>query len=554
MKKSLKYYLLCSFIVNSFLLHIAAAADQHPNTDKKQTIKAIYIPLADHYAGIVAYEKYRDRMKLADYQIERMKSWPLLRAYFMSGEVDMAYIACPQAMDMFREKPNFRWVSLMQRDGNALAINELLNAQVNLAEKRKNRKPDAKVAQAFARMKDKFGSPTECGVPHMQSTHTVVLYKYLKDHGMTLGLGKGRNKDVIAVGIPPPKSPAFIKKKESRGKPASFEQSLPWADVVETHNFGHVAWYSKDVLPWPDGHVECIAIATDICIKNKRQALQEVIYYIHKAGLDIEAARIADQNNDKHDSPEMIAIAEMVRKHIPEHDPESIFHSLRLDLNVINYKNLNLDKPGLKQIMDLAVEGGILKKPIDIHKFADNSFATEITYLAQSDVLGVAEEITQTTKAKLDEYILMLKEFAANPALIKAVEQQNSKDISLDQIKAIDREWIEGKRESFALSLQNNSTGQLLRKKVLSNPELFTEMLLCDEQGAVISEYPITSDYWQGDENKFTACYNDRDGKPFIGPLEFDQSSLSYSVQISVPVKNEITTIGVLVTGIRNLK
>ena len=42
---------------------------------EKQTIKAIYIPLADHYPGIVAYETYLDKMVKADYQIERMKSW-----------------------------------------------------------------------------------------------------------------------------------------------------------------------------------------------------------------------------------------------------------------------------------------------------------------------------------------------------------------------------------------------------------------------------------------------------------------------------------------------
>jgi len=46
---------------------------------EKQSIKAIYIPLADHYSGIVAYEKYRDQMEKADYTIERMKSWPLIR-------------------------------------------------------------------------------------------------------------------------------------------------------------------------------------------------------------------------------------------------------------------------------------------------------------------------------------------------------------------------------------------------------------------------------------------------------------------------------------------
>ncbi len=340
--------------------------------DARQPIKAIYIPLADHYAGIVAYEKYRDRMQQADYTIERMKSWPLLRAYFMSGEVDMAYIICPQAMDMFREDPKFRWVSLMHRDGNALAINDLLNDRIGLPRERLQRKPDAKVANALVAAKQLRGEPTECGVPHLHATHTVVLYKYLKDHGRTLGLGRGRDKDVVAIEVPPPKSPSFIKKKNSRGIPASFEQSLPWADVVETEGFGHVAWYSKDVMPWPNGHVECIAIATDDCIKNKAEALKEVVHYIHQAGLDIEQARHAGE-------AAMAPIVDMIRKHIPEHNADAIVQSLRSDLHVINYRNLNVDKGGLRQIMDLAVEGGILRAPIDIDDFANEDFGTEMT-------------------------------------------------------------------------------------------------------------------------------------------------------------------------------
>jgi len=217
-----------------------------------------------------------------------------------------------------------------------------------------------------------MGRPSECGVPHLLSTHTVVLYKYLKDHGMGLNLGSGTDKDVVAIEVPPPKSPAFIKKQNSRGTPASFEQSLPWADVVETKRFGHVAWYSKDVVPWPNGHVECIAIATDDSIKNKKEALKEVIHYIHKAGQDIEMAR-------REGGAAMTAISEMIRKHIPEHNQEAIVQSLRPDLNVINYRHLNVDKAGLKHIMDLAVEGSIIKKPIDIGAFADERFATQIT-------------------------------------------------------------------------------------------------------------------------------------------------------------------------------
>ena len=355
------------------LMIISFPSGQVAYSQEKETITAIYIPLADHYPGIVAYEKYRDKMQYADYRIERMKSWPLLRARFMSGEVDMAFIICPQAMDMFRKKPNFRWVSLIHRDGNALAINDLLNADVNLPNERLLRHPDKKVAEAFAKAKRKLGRPTECGVPHLHATHTVVLYKYLRDHGKTLGLDRGEDNDVIAIEVPPSKSPIFIKKKNSRGIPASFEQSLPWADVVETKGFGHVAWYSKDVMKWPPhGHVECIVIATDACIREKPKALREVIHHIHQAGLDIEAGR-------KEGGAGMTAITNMIRKHIPEHNEQAIIESLRPDLNVINYRHLNVDKAGLKQIMDLAVEGGILREPIDIDAFADESFATEIT-------------------------------------------------------------------------------------------------------------------------------------------------------------------------------
>ncbi len=343
------------------------------NVQAKEVIKAAYIPLADHYAGIVAYEKYRDQMQYADFQIKRMKSWPLLRSYFLGkgSDVDMAFVMSPLAMDMFHEKPEFRWVGQMHRDGNALAINDLLNQDVNLPAKRIDRKPDEKVANAFAKASKTKGKPIKVGVPDLLSTHSVVLYKYLKEHGKILAVGRGKTEDVVIIPIAPPKAPAFIKKNNSRGKPAAFQQSLPWADVVETQNFGKVAWYSKDVLVWPNGHVECIALAKDTSIANKNKAIKEVIYFIQKAGEDIEQAR-------RKGGDSMLEIAKMVRKHIPEHNQEAIIQSLRPDLNVINYRHLNIDKPGIKVIMDLAVEGGILKQKIDLDAFSDPQFSTEM--------------------------------------------------------------------------------------------------------------------------------------------------------------------------------
>jgi len=357
---------------NVFLFASVSMICSTTSADERTPISAAYIPLADHYAGIIAYEKYRDQMKKAEFSIHRMKSWPLLRGYFLDGMSDMAFVMSPLAMDMYNQSPTFRWVGQMHRDGNALAINDIINSYVDLPEKRIDRKPNRKVADAYTLVKESLGRPSQVGVPSLLATHMVVLYKYLKEHGKTLGIGTGSEHDVVAVAVPPAKAPAFIQRQNIKGVAASFEQSLPWADVVETQKFGHVAWYSKDVMPWPKGHVECIALASDLAIKNKREALQEVIYYIHLAGLDIEKAR--EEGGDA-----MKEIAAMVRRHIPEHNEQAIIQSLRIDLNVINYKNLNVEKAGIKMIMDLAVEGEILREPIDLDQFTDESFATEIT-------------------------------------------------------------------------------------------------------------------------------------------------------------------------------
>ena len=337
----------------------------------KQTVHALYIPLADHYAALVAYERYRDEMKHADFQIEKMKNWDLLRAYFQSGEVDMAFVMSPLAMSMYQEKPHFKWIGLMHRDGNALAINDLIYERLELASQRKDRKPNKQVAEAIGKIHQENGKSILIGMPHLLSTHTVVLYRYLKEHGLKLTLVEDPSAEVRAVAVPPSKSPSFIKSKSNRAEAAAFEQSLPWADVVETGGYGHVAWYSKDVMPWEYGHVECIALATDKSINKKQEAIKEIMFFIHRAGADIENAR-------KLGGEPLEDIVDIIRKHIPDHNREAIIASLDPHLRVINYQNLNIDKEGLQQIMDFAVEGGILKKPIDIDVFADSRFRVEM--------------------------------------------------------------------------------------------------------------------------------------------------------------------------------
>ncbi|EWH10939.1 hypothetical protein DS2_06596 [Catenovulum agarivorans DS-2] len=332
-------------------------------SQQKQPIVALYIPLADHYAALVAYEKYREQMKFADFQIKQMQSWDLLRAYFYSEQADMAFVMSPLAMDMFLERANFRWIGLMHRDGNALAINDAVARKVRLATKRQQRKPTAELALALKELSHHQIRPLEIAVPHIKSTHSVVLYKFLSQYNVSVGFDVHKNVDIRLVGIAPPKAPLHIKAQSNRGIAAAFQQSLPWADVVETGGFGHVAWYSKDVLQWPKGHVECITLAKDASILHKKDAVLEVKHFIQQAGADIELAKTEG-------GAALEQIVQIIQKHIPAHNRAAVVASLSPQLNAINYHDLELDKAGLELVMKYAVRAGILSQPIDIEEFA----------------------------------------------------------------------------------------------------------------------------------------------------------------------------------------
>lgn len=163
------------------------------------------------------------------------------------------------------------------------------------------------------------------------------------------------------------------------------------------------------------------------------------------------------------------------------------------------------------------------------------------------------DRISPRMHSIIETHTLRIKSWAASPLLIEAVREQNEKRMPLEEIQRIDSDWIAGRADDLATALVHNGVGRYLRGRIDKNKQLYTEAFLCDNQGAVVGEFPKTSDYWQGDEDKFIMCYNNGKGRDYAGPLEFDESTGIYSVQVSVPVLDEGKTIGVLVVGLNNI-
>ncbi|MFQ5546369.1 MAG: PDC sensor domain-containing protein [Acidiferrobacterales bacterium] len=154
-------------------------------------------------------------------------------------------------------------------------------------------------------------------------------------------------------------------------------------------------------------------------------------------------------------------------------------------------------------------------------------------------------------KVVLAPKIMAVKRLAANLSVVDAVKAQNAEETSIEQIKQIDEKWRATKTlTAFKRSLQRNPAGRFLRRHVRRNPT-YGEAFLTDKRGANVAAYPATSDYWQGDETKFTASYDDGKGQVFVGDVEYDESSQTHAAQVSVPVIDQGKAIGVLVMGVQ---
>ncbi len=342
----------------------------------KVPITAVGLPLADHYAAIVAYEKYHDQMQEVDFHFKILPGPELVRAAFLSdSSIDVAFNVAPMVLDMFAQTPTFKWVSLVHRDGNALAINLTLLKELQLPSDKRSRLPDAKLASAIRSYKQNHGGPVRIAIPSKLSTHSAILYKYLRDQGLSFGFQRSDNVDVLLEIVKPPNALTFLKKQDARARAAAFEQSLPWPELSESANNGRIAWYSKDVMSHDKGHVECIAIAKNETIRNKRAALAEVITYLHRAGEDIEIAR-------RQGGGPLDEIVTLIQRHIPAHSRDAILQSLRDDLYTINYLNLNIDenaKQSMLNIMELSLEAGFLAQQVDLDQLVDESFNSPAT-------------------------------------------------------------------------------------------------------------------------------------------------------------------------------
>ena len=147
--------------------------------------------------------------------------------------------------------------------------------------------------------------------------------------------------------------------------------------------------------------------------------------------------------------------------------------------------------------------------------------------------------------------------FANDPALVSAIIAQNAVTAAYDQAKidALDVQWraeVGTASKPLIDATLANAASQYLAGVQEASGGKYTEIFAMDAKGLNVGQSTLTSDYWQGDEDKFTASFGAGADAVHVGEVEQDESTQIFQSQVSVPITDPATgaVIGAITVGV----
>jgi hypothetical protein len=145
----------------------------------------------------------------------------------------------------------------------------------------------------------------------------------------------------------------------------------------------------------------------------------------------------------------------------------------------------------------------------------------------------------------------------ADTAVVAAVSAQNQSHSGLtqSQVDKMDKEWrSETSAGGGALisAVLGNELSKYLAGVKNDGRGIYTEIFVMDNKGLNVGQSDVTSDYWQGDEDKWKKTYLVGPDAVFIDEVEFDESTQTFQSQLSLPVVDPATgeTVGAVTVGV----
>ena len=178
----------------------------------------------------------------------------------------------------------------------------------------------------------------------------------------------------------------------------------------------------------------------------------------------------------------------------------------------------------------------------------------------EDDFKRTADILAQEVSGKINEDLISLRVFVADPQLIEAVKNSNLHYLNMDSVSIgkfmadMDSQWIPAASDSpLVKKYLENAAGIELRRKHVVEKDV-AEIFITDKFGGLVGASGKTSDFYQADEAWWQNAFFHGKGKDFVGDVELDESSNSLSITFALPIRGaqgEVIGVAKVVIDVR---
>ncbi|HSC67952.1 MAG TPA: transporter substrate-binding domain-containing protein [Cellvibrio sp.] len=143
------------------------------------------------------------------------------------------------------------------------------------------------------------------------------------------------------------------------------------------------------------------------------------------------------------------------------------------------------------------------------------------------------------------------------PKLEALLKERNlkSRRFTNQEIAERDKKWTQAFLHddfSYSIKLVDQEMSAQLREIKKQSQDTITEIIVTDARGLNVAISDMTSDYWQGDEAKFSEVFSKPANTMHFGEINYDESTKRFQIHLSVPLYSEekFEPLGVMVFGV----
>lgn len=185
------------------------------------------------------------------------------------------------------------------------------------------------------------------------------------------------------------------------------------------------------------------------------------------------------------------------------------------------------------------------------------------TFRAIAGVLAVSLSLFWAGGASAtdDEWLIRtyaidaIREWANSPVVYLTLEASNARHAKLDQagIDALDKQWrAEREKDDQPLitAVLSSPLSSYLTKIQARSRGLYMEIFVMDAKGLNAGQSSITSDFWQGDEDKWQKTFLVGPDAIFIDAVEVNEETGTDDVQVNMSIAKDGKVIGAIAVEI----